>query len=256
MAKLMWPMVDIWVARDVSEAAEHVATLCRHAMRDAVDARGTGSLCLAGGTTPQRLYEQLAAGASHDAVPWADVEFFFSDERDVPRDHAESNYRMARQLLLDRLPIDPARVHPMCINSDDPDASARDYERTLAEHVAAGADGVPVLDFVVLGIGADGHTASLFPESPMLDAADRWVMTTAGTHFGRRRMSLTLRLLNAARHVVMLVTGEEKAAIVRDVLGGDRGDRGDLPAARVAPVAGKLTVVLDPAAAALYRREA
>ena len=244
----MWPMVDIWVARDVSEAAEHVATLCRDALRDATNARGGGSLCLAGGTTPQRLYELLAAGASHDDVPWGDVEFFFSDERDVPRDHAESNYRMAQQLLLDRLPIDPARVHPMCIDPDDPEASTRDYERSLAEHVPAGADGVPVLDFVVLGIGADGHTASLFPESPMLDADDRWVMTTAGPHFGRRRMSLTLRLLNAARHVVMLVTGAEKAAIVRDVLGGHRDD---LPAARVAPVAGKLTVVLDPAAAAL-----
>ena len=246
-------MVDIWVARDVSEAAEHVATLCRDALRDAADTRGGGSLCLAGGTTPQRLYELLAAGASHDEVPWGDVEFFFSDERDVPRDHAESNYRMAQQLLLDRLPIDPARVHPMCIDPDDPEASTRDYERSLAEHVPAGADGVPVLDFVVLGIGADGHTASLFPESPMLDADDHWVMTTAGPHFGRRRMSLTLRLLNAARHVVMLVTGAEKAAIVRDVLGGHRDD---LPAARVAPVAGKLTVVLDPAAASLYRCEA
>jgi 6-phosphogluconolactonase len=249
----MRPARELWVAQDAAAAAEHVATLCRNALRDATEARGCGSLCLAGGTTPQRLYEQLAGGASHDGVPWGDVEFFFSDERDVPRDHAESNYRMTQQLLLDRLPIDPARVHPMCIDPDDPDASARDYERTLAEHVAAGADGVPVLDFVVLGIGADGHTASLFPGSPMLDAADRWVMTTAGTHFGRRRMSLTLPLINAARHVVMLVTGEEKAAIVRDVLGGDRDD---LPATRVAPVAGKLTVVLDPAAAALYRREA
>jgi 6-phosphogluconolactonase len=249
----MRPARELWVAQDAEAAAEHVARLCRNALRDAVDARGSGSFCLAGGTTPQRLYEQLAAGASHDAVPWADVEFFFSDERDVPRDHAESNYRMARQLLLDRLPIDPARVHPMCIGPDGPDASAREYERTLAEHVTANADGVPVLDFVLLGIGADGHTASLFPKSPMLDAGDRWVMTTAGPHFGRRRMSLTLPLLNAARHVVMLVTGEEKAAIVRDVLGGDRGD---LPAARVAPVTGKLTVMLDPAAAALYRREA
>jgi 6-phosphogluconolactonase len=248
----MWPMVDIWVARDVSDAADHVATLCRDAMREAVDARGTGSLCLAGGTTPQPMYQQLAGGAPHDGVPWADVEFFFSDERDVPRDHAESNYRMAQQLLLDRLPIDPARVHPMCIDPD-PDASARDYEQTLAEHVTAGEDGVPVLDFVLLGIGADGHTASLFPESPMLDTDDRWVMTTEGPHFGRRRMSLTLPLLNAARHVVMLVTGAEKASIVRDVLGGDRDD---LPAARVHPVAGSLTVVLDPAAAALYRCEA
>jgi 6-phosphogluconolactonase len=248
----MRPARDIWVAQDIEAAAEHVARLCRNALRDATEARGSGSLCLAGGATPQRLYEQLAAGGSHDEVPWGNVEFFFSDERDVPRDHAESNYRMARQLLPDRLPIDPARVHPMCIDPAG-DASAREYERTLAEHVTAGADGVPVLDFVLLGIGADGHTASLFPESPMLDAGDRWVMATAGPHFGRRRMSLTLPLLNAARHVVMLVTGAEKAAIVRDVFGGDRDD---LPAARACPVAGTLTVVLDPAAAALYRCEA
>ena len=249
----MRPSRNIWVAQDAEAAAKYVATLCRDALRDATAARGSGSLCLAGGATPTRLYEQLAAGASHDEVPWGDVEFFFSDERDVPPDHAESNYRMARQLLLDRLPARADRVHPMCIDPDDPEASARDYERTLAEHVAADADGVPMLDFVLLGIGADGHTASLFPDSPMLDAGDRWVMTTAVPHFGRRRMSLTLRLLNAARHVVMLVTGAEKSAIVRDVLGGHRDD---LPAALVAPATGKLTVVLDPAAAERYSQEA
>jgi 6-phosphogluconolactonase len=216
-------------------------------VRAAVAARGTCSVALSGGSTPERLFKLLAQ-AGRDALPWDHVTVWWGDERTVAPDHPDSNYAMARRSLLDPLAIDAAAVHRMAGERADHDAAARDYERDLI--AALGAP--PVFDLVLLGMGPDGHTASLFPGTPALDETARWVVAnpvdSPVTHGATVRLTLTAPAINAARHVRFLIGGKDKADSLAHVLDGAREPR-RFPSQLIAPPHGDLVwMIADDAA--------
>jgi 6-phosphogluconolactonase len=220
-----------------------------HFVRGAAEAELDGTsfnVALSGGRTPRELYRLLADETApfRAAIPWKRVHFFWTDERRVPRGHPESNFRMARETLLDRVPVPEANLHPMPASAPDLKAAARAYESVLRRRVGGGGK-TPCLDLVFLGMGADGHTASLFPGSGAL--AERRALVAQVSADGQRsaRLTLTLPALNAAARVVFLVAGEDKAAAAAEVL----ARKGGLPASRVRPEHGELYWLLDKAAA-------
>jgi 6-phosphogluconolactonase len=207
-------------------------------------AAGAFTVALAGGSTPRRLYERLASAPWVDRVPWHRVEVFFGDERAVPAEHPESNYGMAKRALLDRV---PSAAHRMEAEKDAADA----YARILDERIARRRDGVPVLDLVLLGMGEDGHTASLFPGTAALRERARWVVMNDVPQLATRRMTLTYPVLNAADRVFVLIAGAAKRALVAECLAaaGDPGAAPVRPVLGVRPAAGELVWYLDAAAA-------
>jgi 6-phosphogluconolactonase len=211
-------------------------------------------LALTGGSTPRLVYPLLVSPPRVGAVDWSRVEFFWGDERAVPPDHPDSNYGLARRLLLDLLPgVRPDAVHRMPADAPDPDAAARRHEAELgrATGVRPRTSERPRFDLIWLGMGPDGHTASLFPGASVLDERRRWVVpaTAPRTFAVQERMSLTLPIINAARQVLFVVAGADKAAAVRSVRSGSR----ELPAARVR--ARSTQWLLDAAAADKAARE-
>ncbi len=232
------------------DATLFVANLLKSIVCESVSRRGHCHAALSGGTTPHALYQLLAGGALSGEVPWDKVDVFFSDERDVPHDDIHSNFGMVQRTLLDYLPVNPGNVHPMAADAEDIHAAADQYERTIRRVAPAAPGGIPQLDVILLGMGGDGHTASLFPCTPeALAEGGKLVVAHFVPALGRSRMTLTLPLINAARNVVMLVTGADKADAVAAVLGGSEEARKDIPAARVDPTDGVLFLVLDAAAA-------
>jgi 6-phosphogluconolactonase len=226
-------------ARDVAEAA---AESFVRATRAAAAARGRAWVALPGGRTPLPTFELLAT-THRSRVPWDRVELYWADERAVGPDDPLSNYRSARDALLDRLPELPAdRVHRMMAETTDLEVGARVYEDEIRASVPAGPDGLPVFDLVWLGMGADGHTASLCPNDTSLAVTDRLVVGTWPAGYDTARLTLTFPVLNAAREVLFVVTGSEKAATIAAVRAG-----ADLPAAQVR--AARTTWLLDAAAA-------
>ncbi|MHC4561623.1 MAG: 6-phosphogluconolactonase [Planctomycetota bacterium] len=195
------------------------------------------------------LYQELAAHVFDADVPWQHVEVFFGDERDVPHDHVESNYHMAQRSLLDNVPISPQRVHPMPADAEDLQEAAREYEEIVRRIVSAGPDGVPQFDLILLGMGGDGHTASLFPRSEALDETKTLIVSQQVPVLGRNRMTFTFPLINAARHIVFLINGDDKAEAVAGMMSKDKAVCLQYPAARVRPKDGQLTIVLDAQAA-------
>jgi 6-phosphogluconolactonase len=224
-------------------AADELARLCR----EAVAARGTCHIALSGGSTPKRMFERLVA-RGRSGLPWSWCELWFGDERTVPPDHADSNYRMAHQALFVPLNIDGDRVHRLRGELADHGAAARAYE---AEALAV-LGTPPVFDIVLLGMGPDGHTASLFPDSPALIEAARWVVANPVTsplvHGSTTRLTLTAPAINAARHVRFVVAGADKAVALAAVLEGRRDPR-HYPAQLIAPSPGDLVWLVDEAAA-------
>ena len=207
------------------------------------------SVALAGGNTPRRVYELLATERFKHRVEWPQVHLFFGDERCVPPDHPDSNYLMAYETLISKVPIPAKNVHRI-IGEGKPDESARLYENQLRAFFA----GVswPRFDLVLLGMGADGHTASLFPGSGALKEKSKWVMATKMEKLKQDRITLTVPVFNHAAHVVFLVTGKEKAARLAEVL-ERRSGRDPLPAQQIQPVKGSLDWLVDKAAAAKLR---
>jgi 6-phosphogluconolactonase len=217
------------------------------AARSAVGDRGRFALALSGGRTPRGLYRLLADEvAFRDAMPWDRTHVFWSDERHVPPDHPDSNFRMAREALLDRVPVPAANIHR--VPGEDPDArrAAARYESEIRAFFGSALSAVPRFDLILLGLGTDGHTASLFPGTSASDDTTRLVVVTRAPAAGGERISLTLPVLNRAGCVMVLVSGADKAAITRTVLGEPRDP--PLPAQRVRP-AGRLLWLLDAAAA-------
>jgi 6-phosphogluconolactonase len=197
------------------------------------------TLALSGGSTPRRFYEALAASA---LIDWSRLELFFGDERAVPPSHPESNYRMVKEVLLDQV---GALAHRMPAEEGD----AAGYERLIRSRIPIQGGSVPVFDLVLLGVGPDGHTASLFPGTAELEERERLVTMTAQPHLGTRRMSITLPLINTARRVWVIAAGAEKAEILAQV----KDQQGELPIQRVNPTGGEGVWWLDEAAAALCR---
>ncbi len=236
------------IGGDVGAAAAFAAECVVKALSGEGETR---SVALAGGRTPAGLYEALARPPWREDADWGRVAWFWGDERAVSPDHPDSNYRMAREKLLDPLGIKSDHIHRMRADVADPGWTARAYERLIRELIPAGESGIPALDLVILGVGADGHTASLFPGSPGLGEARRLVVAHKVPSLGAWRMTLTLPLLRAARHILFFVTGSDKAEVVGRIFAGE-ADPMALPAAGLREHAGTVTWVLDePAASCL-----
>lgn len=220
----------------IAGAADAVAVL----IHEAVAERGVFHMALAGGSTPIPLYHRLAMMA----LPWDRVELWFGDERGVPPDHPMSNYLMVRTALFDEMT--DARVHRIQ-GEMDPVAAATAYERELV-----GTLGVPPrLDLVLLGLGTDGHTASLFPHTPALAETERWVVANPASA-GDIRITMTAKTIGAARHVRFLALGESKARVLAEVLEGPR-DPSRLPSQLITAAETDVGWFVDEAAAALLR---
>ncbi len=231
---------DVRVRPDPETLSRAVAHALVSRISDGVT-RGTRfSLALAGGSTPRTLYRLLAT-EYQDRIPWAQVHLFWGDERYVPPDDPRSNYRLVRESLLDHVAIPEGNVHPMPTDRPDPDDAARAYERTLREYFP---ESWPRLDLVLLGMGPDGHTASLFPGSPALQERERWVVAVQAPIDPPRRLTLTLPVLNRAASVFFLVTGPEKANALRRALTGPP-DPITCPAGAVHPEGGGLVWWVD-----------
>jgi 6-phosphogluconolactonase len=249
MIETMEAPPEIRIADDPSALAEIAAQEMLEVARAAVASRGRFTVALAGGSTPRATYRRLAQPPLAALMPWDRTFVFFGDERGVAPDHPESNYGMAHTALLSLVPIPAERVFRIPGERADPDAVAAEYARMLAAVMGVRRGEVPRLDLVVLGLGVDGHTASLFPGSPVLKETFR---TVAAVHAAAasipQRFTLTYPILNAAACVIYLVSGAEKAKVVKAALGDH--SRG-LPAALVRPSDGRLLWILDRAAAAL-----
>lgn len=230
------------VYADKERLAEAAARHFVERARSTISGSGRFAVALAGGSTPQRAYELLAT-EHRDDLDWKGVHVFFGDERGVPPDHEDSNYRMANEALLSGVPV--GSVHRMR-GELAPAEAAADYERELRGFFG----GPPVFDLVLLGIGEDGHTASLFPRTPALDVTDRLAVENPVEKLGATRITLTVPAINASREVVFLVAGEGKAEALKEILEGD-ADPHDYPAKLIQPAAGGPTWMADRRAARL-----
>jgi 6-phosphogluconolactonase len=225
-------MTELMVVARPTELARPAAEWLEHEVSKAIAEQGRCALALSGGRTPEPAYRELALVTG---VDWARVEIFFADERAVPPDHADSNYRMADIALLSRVPIPDSQVYRMEAERSDRDAAAREYEKLLPRK----------LDILLLGVGPDGHTASLFPGSPVLDERQRLVVPVIGTKPPAERMTITPPVIEAARKVIVLASGADKAGVVARALEGPLA-----PKVLPAQLARRGTWMLDQAAAA------
>jgi 6-phosphogluconolactonase len=227
-----------------TEVAQDSEDLAHRAARWIADilslSAGRCAVSLSGGSTPRRLYQLLAEPPFRETMPWDRIHWFWGDERFVPPDHPDSNYRMVREALLSRAQVPRANTHSVPTGGD-PAAAARDYERTLKSFYGAETldPDRPLFDIQLLGLGPDGHTASLFPGTNVLDERRRWVAEVIGARM-EDRITLTYPALESSRHTAFLVTGADKRAAFARVRAGDR----ELPAARLMPV-GELVWFVD-----------
>lgn len=221
----------------------------------AVEGRGAFSVALAGGSTPKSLYSLLAADSFRSRIPWEKSQFFWGDERHVPPDHADSNYRMAREAMLSKVPVPAGNVHR--IRSENPDArkAADEYEAALRDFFLSRSlltNALPRFDLILLGMGPDGHTASLFPGTHAVRERERWVAAPWVDKFHTYRITLTPPVINNAACILFFVAGEEKAETLRAVLEGpEESDR--YPSQIIRPTSGTLRWLVDRAAARLLR---
>lgn len=209
-------------------------------------ARGAFHVALSGGSTPRRLYQLLALPEHQTAIDWARVHLYFGDERAVPPEHADSNYRMVREALLDHCVIPPQNVHRMHAEPAQIEQNAVGYAATLHRQLPQDAQGVPVFDLILLGMGADGHTCSLFPDTPILQDRARSVAPVYVERLHSWRLSLTYPVLDAARQLLFLVAGPDKATQMRRIC---RGETPPVPVQGIHP-RGTVEWFLDAAAAA------
>ena len=224
---------------DVGAMIERAAALTAEAMSEAVQARGTFLFALSGGNTPRPVYQRLAEEPYSRNLPWHDAGIYFGDDRVVPPDDANSNYRMAREALLDHVDVSAHNVHRICGETGPLDA-ARLYDQDLRRLAGQTATNIPRFDLVHLGLGPDGHTASLFPETDVLTnmtdlaAAVHLPASSEGASKAVDRVTMTYPVLNAARHIIFLVAGDDKADALRRVREGDES----APATCVRPTNG------------------
>ncbi len=236
----------IRVYPDLEQLSRAAAELFATEAVRTVHACGRFVALLAGGETPRRCYEILAGAPLRDRIPWQGVHVFWGDERCVPDADPRSNSRMARLALLDHVPVPAGQVHPIPCGGN-PRKAAEGYEKVLRAFFNKGPSR---FDFVFLGLGTNGHTASLFPGSAALEEGDRWVAEVEDADVLPPRVTLTAPVINRAALVVFLVAGVEKAAVLKEVLEGD-ADPHWLPARLIKPVGGELLWLVDREAARL-----
>lgn len=240
------PASEIVVKKDPEELSSFAAELFVRVARDSLKSFDSFAVALAGGSTPRKLYSLLSSDQYRAALDWSKVSFFFGDERNVPPDSPQSNFRMASKSLFEPLAIDPGRIHRWRTELASPDAAANDYDGTLRRYFADEGRG---LDLVLLGLGPDGHTASLFPQTHALRERERFAVAIWVDKLVDHRLTVTFPVINNAANVLFLVSGAEKAPAVVRVLEGElRPD--EFPAQLVIPENGVLYWLLDAAAAA------
>jgi 6-phosphogluconolactonase len=226
------------------ELAEAAAREFAAKAEEAIEERGRFAVVLAGGSTPEAMYGILASDYL-GRIDWSRVYVFFGDERNVHPDHEDSNHKMASEMLLDHVPV--GNVHRM-LGELSPDEAAEAYEEELRAFF--GTEEVPRFDLILLGIGADGHTASLFPETSALEVHDRWVVANPVLGLDTTRITLTVPVINAALAVYFLVAGEDKAEVLREILESDADPRA-YPARLIQPPGGPVWMLDQSAASAL-----
>lgn len=242
-------MISVQIYPTISELLEHLAPATVEIARAAAEQSGLFAIALSGGATPESFYRLLSQGVWKERFPWRDTVFFWSDERAVPADDPQSNYRMAMGAMLEHTPVSATHVLRMRGEEADLQKAAADYE---AEVAAVLGNRQLKFDLVLLGMGEDGHTASLFPGTPAVSEEDKLVMANPLGKKGESRLTFTFPLINRAQAVYLLVTGKRKAQIVKQVFSG----RGNFPVEKVRPADGQLTWWMDrEAASALSKRE-
>jgi 6-phosphogluconolactonase len=242
---------DVRVFANVNELSLRAAEAVVRIINESMQANGTCSLALSGGSTPRTLY-RLLSSQFRDQIPWTKVHVFWGDERYVPPGDPQSNYRMARETLLDHVASPAGNVHPMPTGVPDPDVAARDYEKTLRNYFSRDW---PRFDLVLLGLGEEGHTASLFPGSPALEETRRWVVAVKAPSEPPLRLTLTLPALTEAANIYFLVAGRNKAQALYHVLTGSP-DPKSYPASGIRRAGGTVIWRVDRDAAALVRKSA
>jgi 6-phosphogluconolactonase len=240
---------ELRILENSEELAREAADFAAWAGEQAVGNAGVFRLALSGGSTPKALYTLLAGPGFSRRFDWQRAAVFFGDERCVPPDHPDSNFRMANETLLEPLKIAEGRVFRMK-GEDEPEKAARQYEDSLRKEFGAAAPAWPRFDLILLGLGDDGHTASLFPGTPALDERRRLVVPNQAPQGAKQRLTFTAPLINQAKTVVFLVSGAGKARAVRAVLEDRAADARKFPAKLVRPEQGRLIWFLDHAAAA------
>ena len=230
---------------------EVVQRMLKH-VQARVKERGFFTLSLAGGTTPKGVYTLMSSGQYRNEFPWEKIHFFWGDERWVAPEDTQSNYHTVVETLLTRVDIPLENIHPIRTRGLKPEKAAENYEEELRAFFHTKPNEAPHFDLILLGLGQDGHTASLFPGSPALHEKSR--LTTAVTHpgTGQTRISMTLAVINSADHIFFLVSGREKAEVLYRTL-NDQGKNPDLPAQRVKPQRGMLSWFADNGASSLIR---
>ncbi|KAB2833348.1 MAG: 6-phosphogluconolactonase [Candidatus Brocadia sp.] len=215
---------------------------------EAIRARGFFTVALSGGSTPRGLYMQLACDDYREQVSWSHVHLFWGDERCVPPDHPESNYRMACEALINRVPIPKENIYRIPAEREDRARAAMEYEQTLKAFFHLDAGAFPRFDLILLGMGDDGHTASLFPFTSALDETSRIVLVNYIEKLGVYRFTLTVPAMNQAREVIFLISGASKAPVLREVLEDDYQPQ-RFPSQFIQPVNGRLLFIVDREAA-------
>ncbi len=241
MAIFMIP--EVRICPDRQTLVETAYTLIIERVRTALTERQSCSIALSGGSTPQPLYAALALAD----LPWDRIQIFWGDERYVPASNPDSNYGMTRRVWLDLVPIPAANVHPMPTDLSQPQLAAAEYDRQITAHFGLESGSIPVFDIVLLGMGDDGHTASLFPHTTALSVVDRLV--TVGDKDGQPRLTFTFPLINQARSTIFLVSGASKQTALTAVF-ASTGDITAYPSRGVKPQ-GELLWLLDAAAGEL-----
>lgn len=234
---------------DAESVARYAASQFVALARKAVWDRGVFRVALAGGSTPRRTYELLATREFSKAIEWNSIQVFFGDERSVPPDDPQSNFNTAQEAFLNSIALHSSQVHRMAGDRGDLRLAAREYEAQLSRSFALSRDdGFPSFDLILLGLGKDGHTASLFPYTQALNERSAWVVANEVPQLSTDRLTLTLPVINAARSVMFLVAGQDKAEALERVLEGPRNAI-ELPAQSVDPNHGGLLWLVDEAAA-------
>jgi len=240
---------EILVCPDAkSVALEAAATFVRLAT-DSIRERGRFTAALSGGSTPRSLFEILATPHWEKQIEWKKVHLFWGDERYVPDAYPESNFRMTLETLLSRVPVPPVNVHRIKTELAPAEAAAENYETEIARFFGTAPGQFPSFDLVFLGMGTNAHTASLFPHSNAIHETSRLVVAEYVAEVRMWRITMTAPLLNAAKNVIFLISGADKASVLRDVLFGDH-DPERKPAQLIRPARGRLTWIIDSAAAA------
>ncbi len=242
--------MSIRVFDDPDQLARAGAQTFVRRARVAIETSGQFAVALSGGSTPKRLYRLLAGAPYRDEVPWESVHLFWGDERTVPPDHPDSNFGATQAALLSKLDIPARNIHRIEAELEDPEEAAARYTDELRRHFQLGEHDVPRLDLALLGMGADGHTASLFPRTTALEERRRLAVASWVEGLGTHRVTLTCPVFNNAACILFLVTGQEKAETLRDVLEGSAGTP-RYPAQLIRPANGELLWYIDEAAGRL-----